>query len=104
MRKQKLDPIYRYSDGNTFTDYALKEDAQAAKAAQNGGTIRKIAQQPDGWTFEIATYFSAARKQTTGTAVLRNQGEYIGVAAAQAALEICAAMNATATPGKAGRP
>jgi hypothetical protein len=86
-----LAPIYRYSDRNTFTDYALKDDALAAKVRQNGGTIRKIAQNANGWTFEII-YLSAHRKSTTG--VIRYRGRYVGEAAtAQLALEICAAMN-----------
>lgn len=32
---------YRYSDGNTYTDYPTRKQALAAKKAQNGGTITK---------------------------------------------------------------
>lgn len=40
MTQQKI--VYRYSDGNTYTDYDTKEEALEAKRLQNGGTVVKL--------------------------------------------------------------
>src|ERR1700704_1433110 len=56
---------YRYSDGNTYTDYDTKAEALKAKRAQNGGTVTRIDPTRIGKrkldADDIATILSALR-------------------------------------------
>ena len=88
--------VYRFSDGNTYTDYPTLAEAEAARHAQNGGTITPML--TGTWALEIK-YLSAEKKARTGWCVLRDPlGEYAGAVPDSYAPIIVAALNAAAPP------